>query len=156
MVAAQWVVPVPRQSVPLCLDPPIGLAPFRFPQGLLCPDPLDPSVGPSRAVLFLLRRRRHLWRGLPQEPSGKITQSSTNPTNMQNARWKANNNTLVHKAPKPLDTCVRVSQVCVLFQVKTRLGVRSPRDCCTGRRPTGTLPSVAAAPLTLTYWDYPM
>ena len=39
-------------------------------------------------------------------------------------------------------------------QVKSRLGVRYPRDCCTGHRPTGTLPSVAAAPLTLTYWDY--
>ena len=40
------------------------------------------------------------------------------------------------------------------YQVKTKLRVRSPRDCCTRRRPTGTLPSVAAAPLTLTYWDY--
>ena len=49
------------------------------------------------------------------------------------------------------DMRVCVSQVCVLFQVKTRLGVRYPRDYCTGRRPTGTLPSVAAAPLTLTY-----
>ena len=50
--------------------------------------------------------------------------------------------------------CVILSQVCALYQGKTKLRVRSPRVSCTGRRPTGTLPSVAAAPLTLTYWDY--
>ena len=55
------------------------------------------------------------------------------------------------------DELIRVSacprSVCC-YRVKTRLGVRYPCDCCTGRHPTSTLPSVAAAPLTLTYWDY--
>ena len=48
----------------------------------------------------------------------------------------------------------RVLGLRAINRVKTRLGVRYPRDYCTGRRPTGMLPSVAAAPLTLTYWDY--
>ena len=76
MAAARPAVPVPLQSVPLRLDLPVGLAPFQFPQGLLCPGPLDPPVGHALEVLFLHRRRRHLWRGLPQEPSSKITQSN--------------------------------------------------------------------------------
>ena len=51
--------------------------------------------------------------------------------------------------------CVpRVPGLRAIHRVKTRLGVRYPRDCCTRCRPTGTLPSVAAAPLTLTYCDY--
>ena len=80
-MAAQLAAPVPRQIAPLCLNLPVGLDPSLFPQGLLCPSPLDPLVGHLLEVLSLHLRRRHLWRGLPQEPSGTITRSSTNPTN---------------------------------------------------------------------------
>ena len=54
-------------------------------------------------------------------------------------------------APKPTDTRVRVSQVCVLLQSKNKIGCQVPSRLFTGRRPTGTLPSIAAVPLTLTY-----
>ena len=52
-LTARLAVPVPRQSVPPHLDLPVGLVLFRFPQGLLCPGPLDPSMGHPLEVLFL-------------------------------------------------------------------------------------------------------
>ena len=82
MVAAQLAVPVLRQYALLRLDLPANLVPSRSPQGRLCPDLLDPSVGHALEGLLLHLHRRHLWRGSPPAPFNAITQSATNTPNL--------------------------------------------------------------------------
>ena len=83
MVAGQLAVPVPRQCALPRLDLPAGLASSRSPQGGLCPDLLDPSMGHALEGLLLHLHRHHLWRGSPPAPSNTITRSATNTPNVR-------------------------------------------------------------------------
>ena len=112
-----------HQNVPLRLDLPFGLAPFRFPQGLLCLGPLDPPMGHALEVLPLHLHRRHLWRGLPPAPSDTITQSSADTLNVG---CKLTPMRSVTEASKPIDMHVCVSQVCMLLQSKNKIECEVP------------------------------